>query len=84
MPLAGRYLISDHADNVLRERSIAHWQAVQGIESGRLLLERPRGKPNPVAEVEQLLPDGTPVKAVWAFVPDLDAAKLVTIHFFDR
>lgn len=32
-------------------------------------------------EVEQLLADGTLVKAVWARVEVLDAAKLVTVHF---
>jgi len=31
-----------------------------------LLLERPRSRPNPIVEVEQLLPDGIAVKAVWS------------------
>lgn len=82
--LAERYLFSDHADTMLRERSIEHWQALEGVSTARLISERLSDQPNPVAEVEQWLPDGTPVKAVWAYVRALDTAKLVTIHFFDR
>lgn len=60
--------LSDHADNMLRERSIPHWQIVDGIEDGGLLSERPHTRPNPTVEVEQLLADGSPIKAVWAHV----------------
>ncbi|MFW6060007.1 MAG: DUF4258 domain-containing protein [Phycisphaeraceae bacterium] len=79
-----RYLFSDHADNMLRDRSIAHWQIVQGLENGELLAERPTTPPHPSVEVEQLLADGTPVKAVWSYMRVIDVAKLVTVHFFDR
>ncbi|MCI0366481.1 MAG: hypothetical protein L0Y44_06130 [Phycisphaerales bacterium] len=79
-----RYLFSDHADNALRDRALVHWYILQGLDRGKLLIERPKARPNPVVEVEQLLPDGTSVKAVWAYLPDLDFAKLVTVHFFDR
>lgn len=79
-----RYVFSDHADNVLRERRITHWQIVDGVEHGRVLGERSQTKPNPTVEVEQILPDGVAVKAVWAHVRALDVAKLVTVHFFDR
>jgi len=78
-----RYAFSDHADNMLHERAIMHWQIVASVENGRLLIERPGSRPNPVVEIEQLLADGTPVKAVWAYVAPLDMAKLVTVHFFD-
>jgi hypothetical protein len=27
-----RYLFGDHADNMLRERGIIHWQIVHGVE----------------------------------------------------
>jgi len=79
-----RYVFSDHADNMLRERCITHWQVVAGLDEGRLLVERPGAKPNAIVEVEQLLADGTAVKAVWAWLKPLDMAKLVTVHFFDR
>lgn len=52
-----RYLFSDHADNMPREGSIVHWQVVDGLERGRLLVERPTARPNPVIEVEQVLAD---------------------------
>ena len=79
-----RYLFSDHADNALRERGVTHWQIIDGVETSRLLSERPQTKPNPTVELEQLLPDGAACKAVWAHVSALDVAKLVTVHFFDR
>jgi hypothetical protein len=78
-----RYLFSDHADNMLRERGIMHWQMLESLEHGTILTERPSTRPNPTVEVEQILADGTPVKAVWAYVRALDSAKLVTVHFFD-
>jgi hypothetical protein len=79
-----RYFFSDHADNMLRERGILHWQIVEGLQHGKLLAERPNTRPNPTVEVEQLLPDGVPYMAVWGHVRALDTAKLVTVHFFDR
>lgn len=79
-----RFLIGLHANERLRERSIRAWQIVAGLENAKLLRERPEARPNPVVEVEQLLPDGTPVKAVWAWLPAAGVAKLVTVHFFDR
>lgn len=69
---------------MLRERSIMHWQIVSGLDEGRPVTQRPTSRPNPVVEVEQILADGTPVKAVWAWIKPLDMAKLVTVHFFDR
>jgi hypothetical protein len=45
----GRYIFSDHADNMLRERAIAHWQVIEGLERGELLSERPQTRPNPTA-----------------------------------
>lgn len=79
-----RYVFGDHADNALRDRGIMHWQIVTGLEEGRLLIERPSARPNPMVEVEQILADGTSIKAVWAYLQALDCAKLVTVHFFDR
>ena len=79
-----RYVFSDHADNALRERGIPHWQIVAGAEQAQVLSERLQTKPNPTVELEQILPDGVMVKAVWAYVKRLDVAKLVTVHFFDR
>ena len=80
----GRYVFGIHADQVLRDRRIAGWQVVAGLEDAALLRERPRATPNPVAEFDQILADGTPVKAVWAWITDQKVAKLVTVHFIDR
>jgi len=56
-------IISRHAAHRPRDRHIPAWQAVTGIAQGQMLRTRPRDKPNPVVEVAQFLPDGTPVLA---------------------
>ncbi|MCC6908544.1 MAG: DUF4258 domain-containing protein [Phycisphaerales bacterium] len=81
---ADRYVIGVHAAQRLRERRVPQWQAVAGLADGVLIAERPRSKPNASVEVEQSLPDGTAVKAVWSWLPYDQAAKLVTVHFLDR
>lgn len=60
------------------------WQVVAGLADGRLIRERPGDLPNPAAEFDQTLADGTAVKAVWAFVRGAGVALLVTVHFYDR
>ncbi|MBX3402433.1 MAG: DUF4258 domain-containing protein [Phycisphaeraceae bacterium] len=81
---AERLLVSSHADDMFRERGIVLWQVIAAMSEATLLIERPRSQPNPVAEYELVLADGTPVKAVWSYIRSLDVAKLVTVHFFDR
>lgn len=81
---AGRYVISNHADDRLRERRIPAWQVEAGVGDAELVQARPDATPNPVVEVEQILADGTPIKAVWSILPYNHAAKLVTVHFLDR
>jgi hypothetical protein len=82
--LRGEWIVSNHAAIRLGQRDIAEWQVVDGIETARLLSSRPGAKPNPVVEVEQVLADGSAVKVVWAWLVADSAAKLVTVHFFDR
>ncbi len=60
------------------------WQITTGVEHARLIVERPGDKPNPIVESERILADGTPVKAVWAYLRSTDRALLVTVRFFDR
>lgn len=60
------------------------WQAVEGLEGGDLIRERPDAEPNPAIEVNELLPDGTEFKAVWSHLRRADVAKLVTVHYFDE
>jgi hypothetical protein len=79
-----RYVIGLHASERLEERGIVEWQAVAGLDDGRLIVERLDAHPNPVVEVRQWLPDGAEFKAVWSLLPQNNAAKLVTVHFFDQ
>lgn len=79
-----RFAVGVHAANKLDERNIEEWQIITGIAECWLLSERPHDKPNPSVEVQQILPDGTPVKVVWSWLPYHCAAKLVTVHFLDR
>jgi hypothetical protein len=79
-----KYVIGQHASERLEERGIMEWQAVAGLEDGELLAEWPAAAPNPTVEVRESLPDGTEFKAVWSHLRRSGAAKLVTVHFFDR
>ena len=79
-----KYVIGIHASERLEERGIMEWQAVAGFDEGKLLVERPDAKPNPVIEVLETLPDGTEFKAVWSHLRQSGVAKLVTVHFFDE
>jgi hypothetical protein len=79
-----KYVVGEHASERLEERGIMEWQAVAALTDGVLVAERPKAKPNPTAEVREVLPDGTEFKAVWSHLRQSGAAKLVTVHFFDR
>jgi hypothetical protein len=79
-----KYVIGEHASERLEERGIMEWQAVSGLETSELIVERPDATPNPAVEVREALPDGTEFKAVWSHLLQSDVAKLVTVHFFDR
>ena len=81
---AERFAFSVHATIRLRQRRIRPWQVIAGTLDGILIVERPESPPNPIAEFEITLPDGVRAKAVWAWLPEDDSAKLVTIHLFDR
>lgn len=79
----GKYVVGEHASERLEERGIMEWQAVDGLDDGELMGERPAAKPNPAVEVRESLPDGTEFKAVWSHLRQSGVAKLVTVHFFD-
>jgi hypothetical protein len=79
-----KYVVGEHAVQRLEERGILEWQAVFGLEDGKLMLERPGDKPNPAVEVQERLPDGTQFKAVWSHLGRSGVAKLVTVHFLDE
>jgi Domain of unknown function (DUF4258) len=79
-----RYVVGQHASERLEERGIMEWQAVAGVVDGELMAERPDAEPNPTVETREMLPDGTEFKAVWSWLRQSDAAKLVTVHFFDE
>jgi len=76
--------VGEHAAQRLEDRGILEWQVVAGCELGEYITERLDGFPNPTVEIEELLPDGTEFKAVWAYLQGSGVAKLVTVHFFDE
>ena len=78
-----KYVVGEHAVERLEERGILEWQAVVGLENGKLMLERSHDKPNPVVEVLEMLPNGTEFKAVWSYLARSGVAKLVTVHFIE-
>ena len=79
-----RYAFGLHAQRRLRERRIMGWQVVESLDKARILAERMDGDPHPVAEFEQDLPDGTPIKTAWAWNALTGEAKLATVYFFPR
>lgn len=79
-----RYVVGEHAAQRLAERGILEWQVVAGMDDARLIRERPRALPHPAVEMHVMLPDGTPIKAVWSLLREADVAKLVTVHFGDE
>jgi hypothetical protein len=79
-----KYAIGEHAAERLEERGIMEWQAVAGVVDGKLIVERPRAKPNAAVEILETLPDGTEFKAVWSYLKQSGVAKLVTVQFFDE
>ena len=81
---AERFIVSNHADNRLRERLVELWQIVSSVSDAKLVTERPQATPNPSIVLDQTLPDGTTVRAVWSYVVSNGVAVLVTVHFFDR
>ncbi len=78
-----KYIVGQHAVERLEERNLLEWQVVAGIEDASFIAEWPDALPNPTVEMLELLPDGTEVKAVWAYLRQSGVAKLVTVHFFD-
>lgn len=67
----------------MRDRRIVGWQVAAGLDAAKVVRERPSAGPNPVVEFEQILPDGTPIKVVWAWISTDRMAKLVTVHLVD-
>jgi hypothetical protein len=79
-----RYVVGLHAAERLDERGILEWQAVVGLANGRLIAERASARPNPSVEVQETLPDGTDIIAVWSLLERSDVAKLVTVFYSDE
>ena len=75
------YLVSWHADERCELRGIAVWQVVAGLSAGRLVDERPATRPRPTVVVEELLPDGQSIEAVWSWLAETNRCKLVTVYF---
>jgi hypothetical protein len=81
---ADRFIVSNHADDRLRDRMIELWQLTSSLHDAKLISERPSDTPNPSVVLEQTLPDGTTVRVVWSYVDSRGVAVLVTVHFIDR
>jgi len=78
-----KYVVGQHASEMLEERGIMEWQAVAAFENCVLLREKSTARPNPSVEVLGTLPDGTEIKVVWSHLQKSCVAKLVTVHFVD-
>jgi hypothetical protein len=65
----------------LAERKIEGWQLIDGVEEGETLQIDPSAKPNPKILLRQILADGTPIIAVWAYIKSIRSATLITVYF---
>jgi hypothetical protein len=79
-----RFIVSNHADDRLRERSIELWQVLDGVDNARQISERPTDQPHPSVELLQNLADGTDIMVIWFWADFNGVAILVTVHFIDR
>jgi hypothetical protein len=79
-----RFIVSNHADDRLRERLVELWQITSSADDAKLIAERPNDIPNPSVVLDQTLPDGTTVRVVWSYVDSGGVAVVVTVHFLDR
>jgi hypothetical protein len=77
----GRYLVTDHADERLRERGILLWQVLEGVGRPICTFDDPGATPFPKSEIDFYLVDGTRVRSVWSWSRASGTARLVTIHF---
>jgi hypothetical protein len=59
------------------------WQVVAGLHESKLIVERIGDQPFPLVEVQESLPGGRLIKAVWSWLRGAGVSKLVTVHFFD-
>ncbi len=76
-----RFVVSWHADERCEERGVAAWQLIAGLDDAELLRERPSSKPHSSVVVRQELADGSDVESIWAWMPESNRAKLVTVYF---
>ncbi len=76
----GRFLVTRHARQRLAERGLRLWQIEVGLQKGRLISIDVDAEPNPCVNLEQDLPDGTRVMAVWAWMATTQRAILVTAY----
>lgn len=81
---AGRYVFEGHARERCAARHVESWQVAAGVADGRVLKVRPNDVPFPAVEFDITLADGTAVKCVWSWINGQRAAKLVTVHFYDK
>ena len=80
---AGRWRVTYHARQRLRQRAIPLWQIEAGLEHGKVVSVFPLDQPNPSVLVEQELADGAKVNVGWSYVILTDEALLVTAYLPD-
>jgi hypothetical protein len=80
---AGRFVVSQHAQQRLRQRRVQLWQVEAGVDTWTVLEVRPQDLPNPSIVCEQVLPDGTTITVIWAWDVTNSWALLVTVYFLN-
>ena len=76
-----RIVFTVHADNRLHERNVERWHLIESFETGHVIQSHRSARPDPKLVVEQMIPSGETVIAVWGYVKSIRKAKLITVYF---
>jgi hypothetical protein len=76
-----RVVFTVHADERLWERKVERWHLLESFESGAIIQAHRGRRTEAKVLVQQVLPSGEEVIAVWTYVRSIECAKLITVYF---
>ena len=77
---AGRFLVTDHADEEARNDRLSLGEILASVEGGEVIEEYPRDYPYPSCLVLGFNAKGEPVHSVWAYNELTGFAVLITVY----
>lgn len=77
---AGRYRITEHADEESYNDGLSHAEVLKALFSGEIIEQYPDDKPYPSCLVFGKNKNEEPIHSVWAYNEASDAAVLITVY----